>query len=278
MNASESVKTFYEHNTRRFLAFGGGRASGVIHREVWGEGVQTKNEAFHYSHHLLLQRLNGIRRTPLRVLDLGCGVGSSLFYLCGHADGPVEATGVTISPTQVIEARARAGRLSLSEQCTFLEADFTHLPEVGLVDLAFSIEAFVHAPDARRYFEQVSSVLAPEGKLFLIDDFLEEKENNVYLERFRKGWRLGSLLSVNRLQEMAGEAGLKLIENQDLTSYLNLDRPRDLFIKALFKIPGIVRLSPEYLMSLDAGDALQTCLKKGWVNYRLIGFKKLKES
>ena len=83
-HSSKSVRTFYERNTQRFLKWGGGKKAEVIHREVWGEGVRSKAEAFDYTHKLILDRLPFIEGRPTRVLDLGCGVGSSLFYLLDH--------------------------------------------------------------------------------------------------------------------------------------------------------------------------------------------------
>lgn len=272
---TDSVKKFYEHNTRRFLSWGGGRKSGVMHREVWGDGVKSKEEAFHFTHQLLLSRLNTLVADPINVLDLGCGVGSSLMYLVRHAERTIKGTGVTISPSQVEKARERSRGLLEGIQCSFIEADFSRLPKLDTFHFVYSIEAFVHAPDAHQYFREVTKVLDPGGKLYLIDDFLTSKKENTYLDRFRAGWRVGSLHSVEQLAEMAASAGLILKESKDLTSYLNLGRPRDLFIKAMLRVPGVHRLSPEYIRSLDGGDALQVCLKNGWLGYKMLGFERL---
>ncbi len=272
---SDSVKKFYEHNTRRFLSWGGGRKSGVMHREVWGEGVKSKEEAFHFTHQLLLRRLNAIATNPINVLDLGCGVGSSLIYLARHADCAIKGTGVTISPSQVEKAIERSTRLLGRTSCSFIEADFSRLPDLDTFHFAYSIEAFVHAPDARQYFSEVARVLVSGGKLYLIDDFLTSEKKSAYLDRFRAGWRIGSLHTVEQLVEMAAEFGLVLKENEDLTTYLNLGRPRDLLIKMMLRIPGVHRLSPEYIRSLDGGDALQVCLQKGWIGYKMLGFERL---
>ena len=48
-------------------------------RAVWGEGVSSPDEAFHFVHDLLRARIaeSGARR----ILDLGCGVGASLEHV-----------------------------------------------------------------------------------------------------------------------------------------------------------------------------------------------------
>ncbi len=79
---------------------------------------------------------------------------------------------------------------------------------------------------------------------------------------------------MEKVTGLAEAAGLHLIENLDLTPLLNLGRPRDPFIKMMLSIPGVVHLNPTYMLALDGGDALQTCLTRGWVSYRLVGFQK----
>ena len=267
------VKAFYERNTRRFLRWGGGSREGVIHREVWGPGVETREQAFQYVHEVLLRRLPALDR-PVRVLDLGCGVGSSLFYLCRHAGQNIEAVGVTISPTQVALAKEKAEEWGLAQQTTFLEADFTDLPALAPFDFVYSIEAFVHASSAQAYLSQVSDVLLPTGRLCLIDDFLESSVDNNQLDRFRDGWRVQSLVSAQELKEIASGFELSLSNDTNLTPYLNLGRPRDQFIKGMLAIPGVRKLRSEYIKGLNGGDALQACLKGGLITYRVVEFEK----
>ena len=220
-----SVKSFYETNTRRFVRFGGGRVDKVIHREVWGDGVETRREAFQYCHRLILDRLPA-EHNPVRVLDLGCGIGSSLKYLQAQAGSQMEGIGVSISPMQVMQAR------QLVPECSFLEADFTNLPDLAPIHIAYAIEAFVHGPDAAGFFEEVAGLLSPGGFLYLIDDFLLTGDENQYLKRFRDGWALGSLLPVAAVEKHAQNVGLQVIEDLDLTRYLNLGRPRDIIYKS----------------------------------------------
>ena len=100
----DEVKRYYEQNTRRFLTLGQGGAEGAIHRAVWGEGVEDRREAFHFVHELVLREARTLQ-SPLRALDLGCGVGASLLYLAERLS--IEGIGITLSPLQVELARNR---------------------------------------------------------------------------------------------------------------------------------------------------------------------------
>ncbi|MGH9336288.1 MAG: SAM-dependent methyltransferase, partial [Vicinamibacteria bacterium] len=54
---ADEVARYYDENTRRFLERGEGGGEGVLHRAVWGEGVRSRSEAFHFVHELILREL-----------------------------------------------------------------------------------------------------------------------------------------------------------------------------------------------------------------------------
>ena len=277
MTSGKGVRSFYERNTRLFLAFGGGRRSGAIHREVWGEGVTSREEAFSFVNKLMADRLADSfhgRKVPVRVMDLGCGVGGSLIYLGKHLPFEIDAVGITVSPTQVRLARQRwLSMLDFKGRCRFLEADFNALPDLGVFDGMFSIEAFIHGRLPATFFSEVSRNLEKDGRLFIVDDFLETEAENEWIARFRSEWSTGSLMTVRRATALAEQAGLRCIENVDLTPYLRLERMRDRVIRQVMKMPMIQQMNGAYKRGLSGGDALQKCLKKGWIRFRLLGFK-----
>ena len=68
-----------------------------------------------------------------------------------------------------IEAQALAGTI----EC--IKGDFCALPPgLGRVDLAFSIEAFVHAPSGDDYFRECARLIRPGGLLIVCDDFVAD--------------------------------------------------------------------------------------------------------
>jgi len=143
----DAVRMYYDKNTKRFVNHHESGRVNALHRTVWGPGVTTQNEAFLYVNDRLLQVIQEIASrfpTPLRVLALGCGVGSSLFYLAQRL--PIQALGITLSPVQVALATQKARALQLDRQCRFIEADFLTLPALEPHTTVFAIESFVHCP------------------------------------------------------------------------------------------------------------------------------------
>jgi hypothetical protein len=64
-----------------------------------------------------------------------------------------------------------ASRAEIETESVFT-SDFLALPfDVPRAELAFSIEAFVHGPNPRAYFEAGPRYLVPGGALVVCDDF-----------------------------------------------------------------------------------------------------------
>ena len=263
---SEEVARYYNQNTKGFLVCGQGGHSGAIHRAVWAEGVRSREQAFHYVHRLLLQELSRSEGGRPRIIDLGCGVGASLSYLLERSEAV--GFGITNSAIQIELANGRVG-----DRATFSLGDFCKKTLPTRIDLAYSIESFVHATDANAFFSNVAASLRPRGRLALCDDFLTEEETERVLD-FKRGWKASSLMRPQDIDAIAAAHRLELVEDRDLTFYLELDRLRDLAIHAIVSLGRVMRLRSERFMALAGGDALRDCLKGGLMSYRFRVWRK----
>jgi tocopherol O-methyltransferase len=273
--APGDIRRFYDRNTAAFVALGQGGGVGAIHRAVWGPGVHTREQAFRYAEDRIADH---IRRLPLEVeaphvVDLGCGVGASICYLADLLP-TITATGITISPVQAQLARERIARAGLSARATCLEGDFAHLPDLRPADLAYAIEAFVHAPSAEQFFEQCRALVRPEGVLILCDDFKRGRAAAPgaapAVEQFRRGWHINTLLTTDELCEVASQAGFEHHSTTDWTHYLELNRPRDRVVSALAPLVGWLPLQATRVGHLLGGSALQKCLDRRWIGYDFV--------
>jgi SAM-dependent methyltransferase len=280
MTVIDDVRAYYEVNTARFERFGQG--GGTIHRAVWGDGVKSRVEAFRHVDELVWRELEPFTHgsDATHVLDLGCGVGASLAFLASRAD--IRATGATLSGVQAARARERARRAAQEARVAFIEANFLELPSsVPKAHLAFSIEAFVHGPDPRAYFEAASRYLFPGGLLVVCDDFLTQAgrtggsvRDRRCLDDVRSGWLANTLVTGDEANELAASAGFELRKNLDLTPFLELARPRDRLIAALVALGRHLPLTGFAWRSLFGGSALQRALATGLLEYRFLVWRK----
>jgi hypothetical protein len=117
--------------------------------------------------------------------------------------------------------------------------------------------------------------------MVLCDDWLTGKDRGLTsrercVAQFRAGWRIGSLYPVAEFAAMSERAGLRLVEDVDLTSYLRLGRPRDRVIDLVVGATGVLpwirdrMVEKPFWANMIGGSALQTGLSRRWLEYRLL--------
>ena len=283
MSTRENVARYYDRNTRRFIRFGGGAGALAIHRELWGPGVGSAAAAKRYVNGLIADEISSAREEAPSVVDLGCGVGGTLFDLADRFPAG-RMHGVTISRAQHEMASAWAARLGLADRCSFQVGDFHDLelratePENGS-DAVIAVESFAHSSNPAAFFRTAARMLGPAGRLILVDDFLAvpraalEPSDADLVDRFEQGWRLGTLLAAEGATNAARAAGLRPTGDRDLTPLVRLGRPRDRAIAVV--APVLDRLGlvdVPFCGNMIGGNALQRGLRRGVLSYRMLTF------
>jgi tocopherol O-methyltransferase len=120
------------------------------------------------------------------LLDVGCGMGASSFYLAKHYQ--VMAVGVTISSVQLRMAnKTIKAHPELKIMFKLDDAHMLSSVEKHSVDVVWSLESCEQFYDKPLFLEQVNRVLKPGGKLMLAtwcsdQEFYEGIEAKAYLK------------------------------------------------------------------------------------------------
>ena len=276
------VREYYDHNTERFLRWGKDEGTFNIHAALWPAEVRSLGEALNYANELVAREIESCPYPVERVLDLGCGVGGTLFYLGRRLPWLRLLLGISLSPVQVHHARRRIPETQ-RDRFHFAEGCFLQLPTGRFqADFSFAIEAFTHGPDPDIFFGVQAEALPPGGRLVIIDDCLDDemprrglsaRQVNL-LDMYRRNWLLPGLRGVHAMKSIAAAKGFGLIRDRNLTPHLRLCRPRDRAIAMLVRWFGEQMERNTYLKALVGGDAKQKCYREGLIDYRLMVFEK----
>jgi tocopherol O-methyltransferase len=181
-------------------------------------------------------------RAGYRVLDAGCGIGTTALYLARqHACSVV---GVNITASQIEIARKKAAEAGVEDHVSFELADCSKaLPlDDASVDAIVTMECGVHLADRATFFRECARCLRPGGLLsgedWFARDGLSQDEYTRHIQLICDTWvfpDIGTLSSYARLLE---DAGLEVRRTLDLA-----ERARE-NVRTLDRIRRLVAYSP----------------------------------
>ncbi len=141
-----------------------------FYRMLWGEhlhhGYWENSESIARAQIKLMEQLAEKARIPhgARVLDIGCGLGGSVFWLADHYGCRI--TGLTISPVQARMAMHKAIAKGLTDRVDFVVTDANEWqPEPDSADVIWIIESSEHFLDKQNFFKRCAVALRPGGIL-----------------------------------------------------------------------------------------------------------------
>jgi tocopherol O-methyltransferase len=141
-----------------------------FYRLLWGEhihhGYWENGESIERAQIKLMEQLADKARIPrgARVLDIGCGLGGSAFWLADQYDCRV--TGFTISQVQARLALRNAKAKHLADRVQFVVADAnTWQPRAEIADVVWIMESSEHFREKKNFFERCATALKPGGVL-----------------------------------------------------------------------------------------------------------------
>lgn len=197
-----------------------------LYRMFWGEhlhhGYWDGEETVPQAQIQLMARLAERADIPrgASVLDIGCGLGGSAFWLAENLDCKVR--GMTISPVQARMANKKAKAQGISDRVQFVVSDANQWePEPESADVVWIMESSEHFKDKKLFFARCASALKPGGLLTVCawlrrDGPMPEDEQKL-VAIIAKAMLSASLGSLSDYRTWMVESGLTVTAADDIT-------------------------------------------------------------
>jgi tocopherol O-methyltransferase len=181
---SEVVGLLYSSSFLEYRLFWMDSRSLAFHLGYWNNGTQTHAESLIEMNRAMASYIRVERRD--RVLDVGCGVGGTAFWLAKEYG--VHVVGVDIASDQIVRARRYAERRALNSLVEFQVKDFldTRFEPEGF-DIVWAQESVLHTAEKRRFVAEAFRLLKPGGRLVIEDMFLARPLSSTEEKKFIGG-------------------------------------------------------------------------------------------
>jgi cyclopropane fatty-acyl-phospholipid synthase-like methyltransferase len=235
------------------------------YRRVWHRGDTLAyhfgyyNDGVHEHEHALAnanQVLAEIAcvRSGDRILDAGCGLGGSSFWLATKRSAQV--VGITPVTQHVYAARKKAHDLSLSDRVSFHEADYayTAFPNASF-DVIWALESVCHAQSKEAFYREAARLLRPGGRI-VVAEYIRTSRHLVptldfQMREWLDGWCIPDIDTADEHVAAATGAGFSGVRLTDYTGTTNRS------LRRLYKLACIARPIDQVLYSLGLRSKAQ---------------------
>jgi tocopherol O-methyltransferase len=221
-------------------------------------------------------------QTGKRVLDAGCGQGSTAFWLAQtyHA----QVLGINLVPAQLSKASQYATSLGLSDQVQFKPADYCQTGlEAGQFDLVWACESLCHASDKKAFYQEAFRLLKPGGRLVIAEYLRTDRplasEQEALLSKWLNAWAIPDLDSLPEHRQHAREAGFETFQSWDMSekvrvSLRNLNEHVQRWYRLGRWLNRLGLVSKERLLNAYGSGKLYEAFLQGIWSYQVLVGKK----
>jgi cyclopropane fatty-acyl-phospholipid synthase-like methyltransferase len=279
MFTSRDIADYYNQTLNHYQNWWNLDKNMAVHYGIWDSNTQNFQESLTNTN-LVLMNMASIADGD-KILDAGCGVGGSSFYLAQNKR--VDVTGITLSEKQFEYAQNKCKELRLESQVNFKIEDYTKTSfEDNSFDVIWAIESITSAPSKMNFAKEATRILKPGGKL-IIADYFKSNDNQIdkhnLLGKWRDLWSMADFITTGDYKTFFNKHGFAAISERDVTkeitptakrmylSYL-LGGPLAIIYNTFFKPQRFAKTH------YKSGKYQYKALKKGLWNYSIILFEK----
>jgi tocopherol O-methyltransferase len=246
------VVEYYEHTRFDYRTVWHNMENCAFHFGYYSERVHQHAHALANSNKVLAD-IAGVQPGD-RVLDAGCGLGGSSFWLASHR--AAEVVGISPVLSQIIRAREIARARSLDGLVRFEQADYTRTSfPAGSFDVVWALESLCHAPHKEAFYIEAARLLRPGGRL-VVAEYIRasrelDEEAEALISEWLDGWCMPDLSTREEHLASAVASGLSDVRLVDHTSSTHRS------LRRLYKLACAARPIEQVLFGLGLRSKAQ---------------------
>jgi len=161
-----------------------------------------------------------------KVLDVGCGIGGSAFYM--YKNFGVDVLAVDLSTNMINIGKQRAMEEKCADKVKFDIVDITTANyEPQSFDVIYSRDTILHIADKESLFTNFLKWLKPGGQLLISDYCRGDKETSDRFEAYVKQ-RNYQLVTVKEYGKIIEKVGFSQVKAEDKTGFFEMVLKREL--------------------------------------------------
>lgn len=218
LSSNQNIADYYNQTLNHYQNWWRLNNNLAVHYGIWDKSTRNFQESLKNTNNVLAGIAN--IQDGEYILDAGCGVGGSAFYLAKKHNANV--TGITLSDKQYYYAIDKCKELNLEDKVKFSIQDYT---KTNFADESFNliwaIESITSSQDKNSFAKEAYRLLAPGGRLIIADYFKSDISNSDpdnLLEKWRKLWSMAPFLCQDKYNEIFNKNGFSLESLTDVTS------------------------------------------------------------
>ena len=217
LSTNQNIANYYNQTLNHYQNWWRLDNNLAVHYGIWDSQTKNFQEALANTNKVLMNFAD-INEGD-QVLDAGCGVGGSAFYLAKQKNARVE--GITLSDKQYKYANIKCSKLNLQQLVTFSIQDYNNTNfENNKFDVIWAIESITSAPEKQKFAKEAYRLLKPGGRLIIADYFKSDKikeDPQSLLEKWQNLWSMAPFLRTTEYGNIFKYCGFELTKSKNVT-------------------------------------------------------------